>query len=316
MREENRLDKDTQQDTAQLLQMAKEKLRWFTLEASEEEFDENAVDALVNLIAAMEQKNETSVDEQKELEYFHAYCEFYEQEEAKRRGSANSEEDSIKSEGKMLRFKEKAKKFPKGRRLGFAAAAAGILLMIAVGGTGAVKAGEDSGFFVWLRKDGEGVFGVTSQDEESLDVEKQQVETYNSFDDIPLDYKKYVVEEDDIALLEKYEFCSFEKYESVNVQRVIERFYSAIDKREISLGVYIYKDKLLWKEKFDEYELLSTNYVEEQEFGIFVKKTDTGEQDYFLCFYVDNRKYFVQGKGEIDFLENICKEYMKYVCQK
>lgn len=316
MREENRLDKDTQQDTAQLLQMAKEKLRWFTLEASEEEFDEKAVDALVNLIAAMEQKNETSVDEQKELEYFHAYCEFYEQEEAKRRGSANSEEDSIKSEGKKLRFKEKAKKFPKGRRLGFAAAAAGILLMIAVGGNGAVKAGEDSGFFVWLRKDGEGKFGVTSQDEESLDANERKAEVYDSIETIPLDYKQYVVEKEQITLLKNYKFSSFEKYESVSVQRFIERFCSLIDEGEISIGVCIYQDMLVLKEEYDDYELLVTNYVEEQKQDVFIKEADAGETDYYICFYIDNKKYFVQGKGDRLFLENLCVQYMKIVMQK
>lgn len=313
MREENRLDKDTQQDTAQLLQMAKEKLRWFTLEASEEEFDENAVDALVNLIAAMEQKNETSVDEQKELEYFHAYCEFYEQEEAKRRGSANSEEDSIKSEGKKLRFKEKAKKFPKGRRLGFAAAAAGILLMIAVGGTGAVKAGEDGGFFVWLRKDGEGVFGVTSQNEKGLDANERKAEVYDSVEIIPLDYKQYVVEKEQIDHLKNYEFSSFEKYESVNIQRFMQRFSSVMNESEVSLGVCIYRDMLFGNEEFDEYEVLGTNYIEEQGYDILIKKTAISEKDYYICFYKDNKKYFVQGKGELDFLESLCKDYMEYV---
>lgn len=315
MREENRLDKDTQQDTAQLLQMAKEKLRWYTLEASEEEFDENAVDALVNLIAAMEQKNESPEDEQKELERFHAYCEFYEQEEVRKRGSANNEEDSIKSVGKKPHFKEKAKKFPKGRRLGFVAAAAGILLMIAVGGTGAVRAGEDSGFFVWLRKDGEGVFGVTSQSEESLEVDEKQVETYDNIENIPLEYKQYIVEKEQIELLKNYEFSSFEKYESVNVQRFMGRFYSDSDRTEVSLGVCIYHDMLVLKEEYDDYKLLCTNYIGEKKHEVFLKKAEAEETDYFICFYVANKKYFVQGNDNIIYLENICKEYMEYICK-
>ena len=315
MREENRLDKDTQQDTAQLLQMAKEKLRWFTLEASEEEFDENAVDALVNLIAAMEQKNETSVDEQKELEYFHAYCEFYEQEEAKRRGSANSEEDSIKSEGKKLRFKEKAKKFPKGRRLGFAAAAAGILLMIAVGGTGAVKAGEDGGFFVWLRKDGEGKFFVTST-KETIDVEEGTTKVYSRFEDIPKEYQEYVIKEEDIGLLNNFKLQNWERTYSILEEQICAIFNSNDDKEEIVIGVCFYEDKVLMAEKYDEYKYLNTNNEEDYNKEIFAKRNDTGAEEYIICFYKEDIKYYVMGNGELSFLEKIAEEYMKYVCDK
>ena len=48
------MEKMNGNDNRQLIEAAKERLRWYTVEASEEEFDAEEVDALVNLLSTLE----------------------------------------------------------------------------------------------------------------------------------------------------------------------------------------------------------------------------------------------------------------------
>ena len=86
--------------------------------------------------------------------------------------------------------------------------------------------------------------------------------------------------------------------------------------REVNIGVYIYDNELAFSEKYDDYELLYTNVIEGQDVNVFVKKNETDDKDYSICFYIDNKEYFVEGKTDVDFLEAVSKEYLEYITNK
>lgn len=306
----------TNGDTVQLLEMAKEKLRWYAMEASEEEFDEKTVDALVQLIATMEVGREASKQgEEADLERFHAYCDLYHREETLRRKFGMEGKEQL-SQRRNPALGKKQPMLLHSRRAALTAAAAGIAVLLAVGGTmGAVKAGEDGGFFVWLKKDGEGMFAVTSQKEEGLDAEKSKGKVYNSYEEVPEEYREYVLSKECISILDEYEFADVACMEFGTVRRM--NVNVCLDgSLKMRIGVCIYRDAITTTERYDDYEYLHTNYVDGYQQDVFVKQDSEEEREYFVCFYEDNIKYFVEGKCDVEFLEAVSEEYLKCICDK
>ena len=158
-------------DEEQFLEEAKAKLRWYTSEATEDEFDEDAVVGLVNIIAALDKTNSGEEQDEEQLkERFNAYCNLYRKEEERRR--------SLKSYKGMKTFRKKG--------IAIAVAAACILLLIITGSTrDMVNAGEDGGFFNWLKKDKEGILAVTSPEKVEVRVDEKSKNEYSSMEEVP-----------------------------------------------------------------------------------------------------------------------------------
>ncbi len=284
----------------QFLEDAKAKLRWYTSEATEDEFDEDAVVGLVNIIAALDKTYSGEEQDEEQLkEQFNAYCNLYRREEERRR--------SLKSYKGMKTFGKKG--------IAIAVAAACILLLIITGSTrDMVNAGEDGGFFNWLKKDKEGILAVTSPEKVGLSAEEKYPNMYDSIETIPEEYQQYLVRKEEISLLQEYELKNVECVDMGSTQSIKEIFISDKEYGEIQLGILIYEDEtMIVRDKFVNYEFLYTNMIGERELDVYKKVEENGDITYLVSFYQGNKKYFVSGKEDIEFLEAITEEYMDLI---
>lgn len=290
-----------------LLEESKARLQWFLNEATEEEFDEEAVDLLINLIRKLEpDPQDTPEETQKALERFRAYVEFYQDNASTDKVTETStDRNSGRTFGKICRFPKK----------GFfiAAAACLVLLLVSTYSLGEVNADENTGFFHWLKRDKEGVFAVTSPEEGKVGMGYDTAIEYDNVEELPQEYRGYVSEIENISSLATYKN---EKVTSVKTSafHVITELLSNPQSGEmVRIGVLIYPDKtLMLREKFNDYEYSYTNTMGEYEQDVY-QKEDAGEVEYMVMFYKDNIKYFVAGQESLDFLEKVSEEYTELI---
>ena len=131
------------QDKESLIQEIQKRLDWYTMEASDEEFDADEVQNLLKLLDSLipeEEKDRLSSDEV--VDNFWKYCAEREEEE---RILAEADEPEKKKEHKVLHY------FQKHRAVVVAAA---VLIVIMLGGSWqmAVNAEKHGGFFWWMDK--------------------------------------------------------------------------------------------------------------------------------------------------------------------
>ena len=141
------------QDNESLIQEIQKRLDWYTMEASDEEFDADEVQNLLKLLDSLipeEEKDRLSSDEV--VDNFWKYCAEREEEE---RILAEADEPEKKKEHKVLHY------FQKHRAVVVAAA---VLIVIMLGGSWqmAVNAEKHGGFFWWMDKNEEGTTMITS----------------------------------------------------------------------------------------------------------------------------------------------------------
>lgn len=298
----------------QILEDAKRRLQWLTMEASDEEFDPEEVEMLVGVIKRYESQLQERPEEiEKELERFRAYVAYY------------NEEERLEKQGteKAIAEKQSAEKRKVGRLLhfpgkGFLIAVAACLVLLLVAGStfGEVNADENTGFFHWIKKDKTGTLAITSPGQSSVGMEENVEAKYSSIDEVPEEYRQYVVEKDRISLLEEYEFqgCLCEKTRTFDM--IKEEFFNLKEKKKIDFMVNIYPDKVsVVRESFDSYNYICTNLIGDKEQDVFVKKEEDGTLEYMIIFYKDNRKYYVSGNEKLEFLEKVSEEYMKLVLE-
>lgn len=309
--EVNSMDKNNMQ----MVEAAEKKLRWYTMEASDEEFDEEEVDFLVDIIKRYSpQAHVEQPDMEEGQERFRAYCNLFAEDAACRNGvkiSGGTENGAETELNKNLCGKIRSHR--KGLTITVVAASV-VLLIICGSSIGAANAGEDGGFFHWLTKDGEGTLTVTAPGDGELVAEKKTEEVYYKREEVPGEYAEYVIAPEEMDSLQGYEFDRVVVWELDTVKRIGETLISPRDRSEIVIGAYVYENKIaISSEKFDDYELLYTNESGNSQQDVFIKRNGNTEE-YFICFYIDNIKYFVEGEVEVDFLETLSKEYMNWIC--
>lgn len=291
-----------------MLETAKARLQWFATQASEEEFDEEEVSILVNYVKKMETQSPEECNKEAEqqefeaqLERFRAYVNLYLEDEECRTG---------KKPDRMLSEK---KRFS-GKALAIAAAAASILLVILIGGTGnVVNADEDTGFFHWLKWDNEGMIAITSPEKNKVgEMAQADIKEYVSMEELPEEYHPYVVDKSNISLLKEYEFQKFVCTDKEISKKLTEVFRMG-EEKEVQMGVLVYNDEsVITGETLVGYEIFDTGFYGEHKQDVFTKK-ENGRIEYMVLFYADNKKYFVSGSKEVDFLEAVSKQYMDFV---
>lgn len=141
------------QDKESLIQEIQKRLDWYTMEASDEEFDADEVQSLLKLLDSLtpeEEKDRLSSDVV--VDNFWKYCAEREEEE---RILAEADASEKKKEHKILHY------FQKHRAVAMAAA---VLIVIMLGGSWqmAVNAEKHGGFFWWMDKNEEGTTMITS----------------------------------------------------------------------------------------------------------------------------------------------------------
>ena len=294
------------QDNESLIQEIQKRLDWYTMEASDEEFDADEVQNLLKLLDSLtpeEEKDRLSSDEV--VDNFWKYCADREEEE---RILAEADETEKKKEHKVLHY------FQKHRAVAVAAA---VLIVIMLGGSSqmAVNAEKHGGFFWWMDKNEEGTTMITSPETHVRDSIKKVKENYYSIENVPQIYKKYV----DIPyeIMQLYE----EQYTMSRIQIVkadesdtIYEFFNKGQDEILHFEIKIYPRKILRvRETYPGYVFCEEFENDGINLEVFSKQEDNGNQSYIIYFYYGNEKYAVVGINDKDFLKEIAIKYQEAV---
>lgn len=294
------------QDNESLIQEIQKRLDWYTMEASDEEFDADEVQNLLKLLDSLtpeEEKDRLSSDEV--VDNFWKYCAEREEEE---RILAEADETEKKKEHKVLHY------FQKHRAVAVAAA---VLIVIMLGGSWqmAVNAEQHGGFFWWMDKNEEGTTMITSPETHVRDSIKKVKENYYSIENVPQIYKKYV----DIPyeIMQLYE----EQYTMSRIQIVkadesdtIYEFFNKGQDEILHFEIKIYPRKILRvRETYPGYVFCEEFENDGINLEVFSKQEDNGNQSYIIYFYYGNEKYAVVGINDKDFLKEIAIKYQEAV---
>lgn len=294
------------QDNESLIQEIQKRLDWYTMEASDEEFDADEVQNLLKLLDSLtpeEEKDRLSSDEV--VDNFWKYCAEREEEE---RILAEADETEKKKEHKVLHY------FQKHRAVAVAAA---VLIVIMLGGSWqmAVNAEKHGGFFWWMDKNEEETTMITSPETHVRDSIKKVKENYYSIENVPQIYKKYV----DIPyeIMQLYE----EQYTMSRIQIVkadesdtIYEFFNKGQDEILHFEIKIYPRKILRvRETYPGYVFCEEFENDGINLEVFSKQEDNGNQSYIIYFYYGNEKYAVVGINDKDFLKEIAIKYQEAV---
>ena len=263
------------QDNESLIQEIQKRLDWYTMEASDEEFDADEVQNLLKLLDSLtpeEEKDRLSSDEV--VDNFWKYCAEREEEE---RILAEADETEKKKEHKVLHY------FQKHRAVAVAAA---VLIVIMLGGSWqmAVNAEKHGGFFWWMDKNEEGTTMITSPETHVRDSIKKVKENYYSIENVPQIYKKYV----DIPyeIMQLYE----EQYTMSRIQIVkadesdtIYEFFNKGQDEILHFEIKIYPRKILRvRETYPGYVFCEEFENDGINLEVFSKQEDNGNQSYII----------------------------------
>ena len=294
------------QDNESLIQEIQKRLDWYTMEASDEEFDADEVQNLLKLLDGLtpeEEKDRLSSDEV--VDNFWKYCAEREEEE---RILAEADEPEKKKEHKVLHY------FQKHRAVAVAAA---VLIVIMLGGSWqmAVNAEKHGGFFWWMDKNEEGTTMITSQETHVRDSIKKVKENYYSIENVPQIYKKYV--DSPYKIMQLYE----EQYTMSRIQIVkadesdtVYEFYNNGQDEMLYFEIKIYpKEILRVRETYPGYVFCEEFENDGINLEVFSKQEDNGNQSYIVYFYYGNEKYAVAGTNDKEFLKEIAVKYQETI---
>lgn len=290
------------QDNESLIQEIQKRLDWYTMEASDEEFDADEVQNLLKLLDGLtpeEEKDRLSSDEV--VDNFWKYCAEREEEE---RILAEVDAPEKKKDRKVQRY------FQRHRALAVAAVALAVILL---GGSWqmAVNAEKHGGFFWWMDKNEEGTTMITSPETHVRDSIKKVKENYYSIENVPQIYKKYV----DIPyeIMQLYE----EQYTMSRIQIVkadesdtIYEFFNKGQDEILHFEIKIYPRKILRvRETYPGYVFCEEFENDGINLEVFSKQEDNGNQNYIIYFYYGNEKYAVVGINDKELLKEIAVKY-------
>lgn len=306
------------QDNEGLIQELTKRLDWYMMEASDDEFDAEQVQALMKLLdslkAEKDKMEELPVEEA--VSDFWKYCEEREEEEKlllsaeespESDGTYNGEEKEEQKESKLRRV------FRCFHRHRLVAVAAVVLAVIILGGSWQVvaNAGKNGGFFWWMDKSEEGTTMITSPEVDSDDPVNSTVRYY-SVEDVPEEYRKYVEETFELETISEYMFDYIQVRRDKHDETVAVLMKN--NKEVIRFEIRIYPQEILRvREKYP-------GYVFQREFedggiifDVFSREEMTGNNTYLMYFYYGKEKYVVMGEGTESTLQDIVIEYKNVV---
>ena len=294
------------QDKESLIQEIQKRLDWYTMEASDEEFDADEVQSLLKLLDSLtpeEEKDRLSSDEV--VDNFWKYCAEREEEE---KILAEADETEKKKDRKVQRY------FQRHKALAVATVALAVILL---GGSWqmAVNAEKHGGFFWWMDKNEEGTTMITSPETHIRDSIKKVKENYYSIEDVPQIYKKYV----DIPyeIMQLYE----EQYTMSRIQIVkadesdtIYEFFNKGQDEILHFEIKIYPREILRvRETYPGYVFCEEFENDGINLEVFSKQEDNGNQNYIIYFYYGNEKYAVVGINDKELLKEIAVKYQEAI---
>lgn len=294
------------QDKESLIQEIQKRLDWYTMEASDEEFDADEVQSLLKLLDSLtpeEEKDRLSSDEV--VDNFWKYCAEREEEE---RILAEVDAPEKKKEHKVLHY------FQKHRAVAVAAA---VLIVIMLGGSWqmAVNAEKHGGFFWWMDKNEVGTTMITSPEMVGENPQKSVQKVYNRIEDVPDIYREYVNVPYEImcSFNDGYSMSRIETIET-DESDTINEFFSKEKNPILHFKIKIYPQEILRvRETYPGYVFCEEFENEGIDLEVFRKQEDNGNLSYIIYFYYGNEKYAVAGINDKEFLKEIAVKYQEAV---
>lgn len=307
------------QDNESLIQELTKRLDWYMMEASEDEFDAEQVQALMKLLDSL--KSEKEITEELPVEEavsdFWKYCGEREEEEKLLLSADESKESDVTHNGEEKEEHKESKLrrvFLCFHRHRLVAAAAVVFAVIILGGSwqAVANAEKNGGFFWWMDKSEDGTTMITSPEGSSGDSVKFKVERYYSVEDVPEEYRRYVEEIFEIEAISEYTF-DFIHIRKDQYDETVAVLMTG-DQDTIRFEIRRYPQEILRvREKYP-------GYVFEREFedggitfDVFSREEITGKYTYLMYFYYGKEKYVVMGEGTESTLQDIVIEYKNVV---
>ena len=298
------------QDNESLIQELEQRLEWYMMEASDEEFNADEVQALMKWLDSLKGDEAEKIEEELPAEealkdFWNYYAEREEEERLLNKDTKTTKEDTVK-EHKIRKYL---------RRHKMIAAAAAVLIVALLGGSWQVVANAEKhgGFFWWMDKSEEGTTMITSPDE---DLDRNNItSSYYAIEDVPEKYRKYAEIPLGLSTLQEYE---------LNVIKIMQRatavdlYVFMQDEAEdiVEFEIRIYPQNVLRiRESYIGYDFEEELEKDGVTYEVFEKKELDGRQKYIVYFYFENVKYAIVGIEDRNFIKNVIMECGRIVTE-
>lgn len=301
------------QDNESLIQEVTKRLDWYTMEASDEEFDADEVQTLLKLLDSLKgEEKEEELPVEEALDSFWKYCEKRQEEERilAADGKESEENRKTKPEKKEGRMRQFLWYFHKHR---IAVVTAVALIVIMLGGSWqmAVNAEKHGGFFWWMDKNEEGTTKITAPEESDIKIS----DIYDKVEDVPEEYKEYALIPFELSgfIGGDYNLSRIEVIKSNKADSIYDYFEN--EKEEILyFEIKRYRQEILRvRETYPGYVFCEEFENDGINLEVFQKEEESGKQRYVIYFYYRNEKYAVVGVDSKEKLKEIAVEYLQAV---
>ena len=306
------------QDNEGLIQELTRRLDWYMMEASDEEFDAEQVQALMKLLDSLKSEEEEKIEEELPVEEavsnFWKYREEREEEEKLLFGAEESKESDPtvcveeKEETKESKFHKVLWYFHRHR---IVVVTAVVLVVIMLGGSlqAVVNAEKHGGFFWWMDKNEEGTTMITSPKEDS---DNYSVKMYYDIEEVPQEYREFVEQPFHIHSISREDFNYTKIFKSKHNDTVC--VFLKNNNNIMGFQVKIYPQEILRvREQYPGYDFEKEFEEDGVVFDVFSKKELWGEKTYLMYFYYGKEKYIAIGRMNEDAMQDIVIEYKDIV---
>lgn len=301
------------QDKESLIREVTKRLDWYTMEASDEEFDADEVQTLLKLLDSLKgEEKEEELPVEEALDSFWKYCEKRQEEERilaadGKESEANRKTEPEKKEGRMHQFLWYFHK----HRIAVVTAVALIVIMLGGSWQMAVNAEKHGGFFWWMDKNEEGTTMITAPEESDIKIS----DIYDKVEDVPEEYKEYALIPFELSgfIGGDYNLSRIEVIKSNKVDSIYDYFEN--EKEEILyFEIKRYRQEILRvRETYPGYVFCEEFENDGINLEVFQKEEESGKQRYVIYFYYRNEKYAVVGVDSKEKLKEIAVEYLQAV---
>ena len=301
------------QDKESLIREVTKRLDWYTMEASDEEFDADEVQTLLKLLDSLKgEEKEEELPVEEALDSFWKYCEKRQEEERilaadGKESEENRKTEPEKKEGRMHQFLWYFHK----HRIAVVTAVALIIIMLGGSWQMAVNAEKHGGFFWWMDKNEEGTTMITAPEESDIKIS----DIYDKVEDVPEEYKEYALIPFELSgfIGGDYNLSRIEVIKSNKVDSIYDYFEN--EKEEILyFEIKRYRQEILRvRETYPGYVFCEEFENDGINLEVFQKEEESGKQRYVIYFYYMNEKYAVVGVDSKEKLKEIAVEYLQAV---
>lgn len=301
------------QDKESLIREVTKRLDWYTMEASDEEFDADEVQTLLKLLDSLKgEEKEEELPVEEALDSFWKYCEKRQEEERilaadGKESEENRKTEPEKKEGRMHQFLWYFHK----HRIAVVTAVALIIIMLGGSWQMAVNAEKHGGFFWWMDKNEEGTTMITALEESDIKIS----DIYDKVEDVPEEYKEYALIPFELSgfIGGDYNLSRIEVIKSNKVDSIYDYFEN--EKEEILyFEIKRYRQEILRvRETYPGYVFCEEFENDGINLEVFQKEEESGKQRYVIYFYYRNEKYAVVGVDSKEKLKEIAVEYLQAV---